>query len=87
MIDLFKTHARSLTSPPEFGAAIVPDDAAALSHVTRALYVGVGGSVALRLFGGDEITLADVPAGTLIPLRATHVFASGTTATAIVGLW
>lgn len=87
IIDLFKTHARSLTSPPEFGAAILPDDAAPLGHVTRALYIGIGGSVALRLFGGDDVTLADVPAGTLIPLRATHVFATGTSAGAIVGLW
>jgi hypothetical protein len=87
MIDLFKTHSRSLTSPPEFGAAIVPDDATALSHVTRALYVGGGGTLALRLFGGDAVTLVDVPAGTLIPLRASHVYATGTNATAIVGLW
>ena len=48
MIDLFKTHSRSLTSPPEFGAAILPDDAADLGHVTRALYVGGGGSLTLR---------------------------------------
>lgn len=87
MIDLFKTHSRSLTSPPEFGAAIVPDDAAGLGHVTRALYVGGGGDIALRLFGGDEIMLADVPSGTLIPLRAAQVYATGTSATAIVGLW
>jgi hypothetical protein len=87
MIDLFKTHARSLTSPPEFGAAIQPDDTAALGHVTRAIYVGVGGSVALRLFGGDDVTLVDVPSGALIPLRVTHVHATGTDAGAIVGLW
>jgi hypothetical protein len=87
MTDPFKSYARSLTAPPEHGAAIVPDDAAGLSHVTWAIYVGGGGDLALRLLGGEAITLADVPAGTLIPLRAIQVFAAGTTATALVGLW
>ena len=87
MTDLYKSHARSLTAPPEHGAAIVPDDAAGLGHVTRAIYVGGGGHLALRLLGGEAITLMNVPAGTLIPLRAAQVFAAGTTATALVGLW
>ena len=87
MIDLFKTHARSLTSPPEFGATIEPDDSGALSHVTRAIYVGGAGSLTVQLSGGDQVTLAAVPAGSLLPLRAARILATGTTATDIVGLW
>jgi len=87
LTDTFKTFARSLTSPPENAAEIVPDDAADLPHVTRALYVGGGGDVALRMTGGAEVTLRGLAGGSLIPLRAARVRASGTTATALVGLW
>jgi hypothetical protein len=85
--DTFRKYGRSLTSPPEEAAAIAPSDAAPLSHVTRALYVGVAGDLRLRMLGGGEVTLAGVPAGSLIPIRVTRVFATGTTASAIVGLW
>jgi hypothetical protein len=87
MTDVFKSHSRSLTSPPEHGAEVDPDDAAPLGHVTRALFVGGGGDVRVRLLGGAVVTLRGVAAGTLIPLRATHVLAAGTSATGIVGLW
>jgi len=87
MTDSFKNFARSLTSPPENAAAIVPSDGADLAELTRALYVGGGGDVALRMAGGELVTLANLPAGTLIPLRVARVLASGTTATALVGLW
>lgn len=87
MTDSFKNFARSLTSPPENAAAIVPSDGADLAEVTRALYVGGAGDVALRMAGGELVTLANLPAGTLIPLRVARVLASGTTATALVGLW
>jgi hypothetical protein len=87
MTDTFKTFARSLTSPPEHAAGIVPDDAADLPHVTRALYVGGAGDVALRLMSGDEVVLRGLQAGCLIPIRVDRVRASGTTATGLVGLW
>jgi hypothetical protein len=87
MTDTFKTFARSLTSPPENAAEIVPDDAADLPHVTRALYVGTGGDVALRMAGGAEVILRGVAGGSLIPLRVDRVRATGTTAAGLVGLW
>ena len=67
MTDLYKSHARSLTAPPEHGAAIVPAMPPALGHVTRAIYVGGGGHLALRLLGGEAITLVNVPAGHAYP--------------------
>jgi len=87
MTDSFKNFARSLTSPPENAAAIVPSDGADLPEVTRALYVGGGGDVALRMVGGELVTFANLQAGALIPLRVVRVLATGTTATALVGLW
>jgi hypothetical protein len=87
MTDTFSTHTRSLTSPPEHGAGLVPDDAADLAHVTRAVFVGGTGDLAVTLLGGDTVTLRGVPGGTLVPLRVSRLLASGTTATDIVGLW
>jgi len=87
MIDTFRKYGRSLTSPPEEGAAILPDDAAELAHATRALYVGGAGDLRVRLLGGAVVTLAGVPAGSLLPLRLRQVFAAGTGATGLVGFW
>jgi hypothetical protein len=87
MTDTFKTHGRSLTSPPEDAAAITPDDGQDLAVATRAVWVGGGGDLRLRMLGGAEVTLQGVAAGSLLPLRVARVFATGTTATALVGLW
>lgn len=88
MIDMFKTHARSLTSPPEDAASITPGDAGSeLSQVTRALYVGVAGDLALLMQGGATVILRGVPSGSFLPLRVRQVLAAGTSADGIVGFW
>jgi hypothetical protein len=87
MTDSFKNFARSLTSPPENAGAIVPSDSEDLPQVTRALYVGGAGDVALRMAGGELVTLANLQAGSLVPLRVARVLATGTSATGLVGLW
>jgi hypothetical protein len=87
MTDTFKTFSRSLTSPPENAVEIAPSDAESLPFVTRALYVGGAGDVALRLSGGAEVTLRGQQGGSLIPIRIDQVKSAGTTATGLVGLW
>ena len=87
MTDTFHRHSRSLTSPPEQAAAILPADGADLGCVTRAVYVGGGGDLRVRMQGGAEVTLAAVPAGALLPLWVSRVLASGTTATDLLALW
>jgi hypothetical protein len=86
-MDTFKNHTRSLTSPPEHAVAILPQDGADLAVVTRAIYVGAGGDVAVRMLDGTTVTLTNVPNGTLMPLRVSRVLATGTTASAILGFW
>ena len=56
-------------------------------QVTRALYVGGGGDVAVRMRGGEAAVFTGVPGGTLLPVRVSRVLASGTTASGILGLW
>ena len=87
MTDSFRSHTRSLTSPAEHALAIQPDDAGDLPQVTRALYVGGSGDVAVTMRGGETVSFAAVSAGTLLPVRVSRVLASGTTATGILGLW
>ena len=54
--------------------------------VTRAIYVGSGGTLAVRLLSGQTVTFAGVSAGSILPPRADRVLATGTTAGSIVGL-
>jgi hypothetical protein len=86
-MDTFKKHTRSLTSPPEHAVAISPADDVDLAVVTRALYVGSGGDMSVRMYDGSVVTLANVPSGTMLPLRVDRVLATGTTAAAILGFW
>jgi poly(3-hydroxybutyrate) depolymerase len=88
MTDPFKSHARSLTSPPEHAVAILPDDAGTLDVVTRALYVGTAGDLRVRMAGGGAaVTLVNVAAGSLLPIRVDRVYATGTSAGGLLGFW
>ncbi len=86
MNDDFKMHQAGLTAPASAGQTLVADDNAPLEYVTRALYVGTGGNLRVTLLSGDVVTLNAVAAGTIYPLRITHLHATGTSAADIVGL-
>lgn len=86
MSDRFKNHSAGLESPAMHGFAITPNDSAELVEATRALYVGVAGNIAVTLVSGAELDFANVPSGTLLPVRARAVKATGTTAASLLGL-
>ena len=86
MQDRYESAASGMDSPAIHGFAIVPNDVTELAEVSRALYVGATGAVCARLRSGSTVTLINVAAGTILPIRATHVLATGTTAQNIVGL-
>ncbi len=87
MTDTFKRMSRSLTAPAEDAVEILPDDGAPLGFATRALFVGGAGDARVRMIGGAVVTFTNLPAGSLIPLRVVQVFATGTSATGLIGLW
>jgi hypothetical protein len=86
-MDTFKDYPTTPTSPIHDAAAVTPSDTAPLAETTRALYVGQSGDVALVTAGGQSVTFTAVPAGSILPLRAAKILATGTTAGAILALW
>lgn len=86
MPDKFSQQTPQLNSPAATAFAITPSDGADLADSTRAIYVGVGGDVKVTTVGGDTVTFVGATAGSVLPIRAKKVFATGTTATNLVGM-
>lgn len=72
-------------------AEITPADAE-LARVTRAIYVGTAGDLAVVMAGlgigaTTAITFKNVPAGSILPIRCTRINTTNTTAADIVALY
>ena len=82
---------RSLAVTPNDGADLVtPSNLVTPTEVKRCrgLYVGAAGNLVVTLWSDTaSVTFVAVPAGTLLPLLAKRVHATGTTAASIVALW
>jgi hypothetical protein len=85
MADEFATNSDSLIAPAQDAAAVTPS-ATALANVTKGIYVGTAGDLAVTMLGGDDVTFASVPAGSILPIRVTHVL-EASTADDIVAFW
>jgi hypothetical protein len=81
-----KAKVEALMYPATGGAAVVPHDTNFLAQASRGLWVGGAGNLVLTLLDGSEITLSNVPAGSLLPLRVCRVKTTST-ATLIVALY
>jgi hypothetical protein len=86
-IDLHALLGEGLTSPYDNAAEVTPSDTVDLTYVTRALWCAVAGNLKVTLLGGDTVTI-DHGVHTLLTIRATRVWSTGTVATPkIVALW
>ena len=83
----YSGRADAINAPAQHGFAITPSDSVDLAAETRGLWVGGSGDLALTMASGDEVTVAGAVGGSLLPLRIRRVRATGTTATALVGLY
>lgn len=70
----------------DWAAAVTPADGTDLTYISRALYVGGAGNVKVTMLSGDEVTFTGAQAGTILPIRVTRVWSTGTTATTILAL-
>ena len=86
-VDSFNRFQTQDFSPLTRAASVTPHNTNELAFVTRALYVGGTGDVAVTMQDGGEVTFVDVPAGTVLPIRVKVVKSTGTDATSIIALW
>lgn len=87
MSDEWKNRATSLGAPAKRFAAITPHDSTNFTIDARAIYVGVGGNIAVVSPDGDVVTFVGVQAGSILPVNARRVNSTNTTATSLVALW
>ena len=86
MADNFQEYNTGLDSPAESVESVTPHDTTELTIVSRALYVGVAGDVAVLMSDDTTSTFVGVLAGSILPIRVKRVNATGTTATSILSL-
>ncbi len=85
--DSFQQFADSPSDPATRCFAIAPHASDDLPMDTKAIYVGTAGHIALRAIGdAADVTLRNVPAGSIIDIRVRAVRSAGTTASDLVGL-
>lgn len=85
--DNFDSTLDSLIAPARNCFPITPSDTANLASLPKALYIGGGGNLVIRAVdSAADVTLVNVPSGTVLDVRALVVRATGTTATDLVGL-
>jgi hypothetical protein len=85
MADNFPGSASDPTSSAVEAVSITPSDTATFD-VTRGLYIGTTGNVAVKMKNGVTITFTNVPVGVL-PVRVQQVLSTGTTASGIIALY
>ena len=84
----FKKESNHLESPARSAAAITPSDGADLTETTRAIYIGGNGDITVDMDGdGVGILFQNVVSGTILPLRITKVYLTGTSATSLIALY
>lgn len=79
----------STTGPISFGFGVTPSDGADLEEVTRSVMVAAAGDLRVTLRDhpvGEAITLPALQPGYPYPFRIRRVWATGTSATGIIGL-
>ncbi len=87
MTDPFQNVADAPSAPATRCVAVTPHDANPLSDIPKAMYIGTGGTIVLQGTSGGDASFANVADGSVLPVRARFVKATGTTASDIVALY
>ena len=83
----FNLQQEGLSSPASNGEVVVPHDSTNLGATSRALVIGVGGTISVETLGGQGALVLTVATGAVLALRVTRVNNTSTTATNIVSLY
>jgi hypothetical protein len=84
-MDRFSGYAASPDSPATDAFAITPSDTVELPAVTKAIYVGSGHVTLRPVHASGDVTYRNVPTGSYLTVRSSHVRATGTTAGDLIG--
>jgi hypothetical protein len=76
----------SASMPGSIAFSITPNDSNDLAYLTTQIVAMGAGAIAVTTAEGQNVTLAAVPAGRPVYIRASRVLSTGTTATNIVGM-
>jgi lysophospholipase L1-like esterase len=86
VVDYFAGTTTGLAGPFTRDFAVTTSDTVDLPFVTAAISVTASGTVKVQLAGATSPVVLSAAPGELLPVRATRVYATGTTATGIVAL-
>jgi len=82
------TQGRSAMFSARDAIVVTPSNSVDLTNVTRGLFVGSAGNLAVVMAGaGNTLVITGVPAGAFLPISVTRVNSTNTTATNIVAFW
>lgn len=70
-----------------FAVVHTPSNSVDMSAMCRAIWVGGSGNLTAVMSNGDAVLFSGILAGTLLPIRATRVNSTGTTATLLIALY
>ena len=86
MADIFEDYRAILNGPMTDAEVVTKSDSVNLVNVSRAIYVGGTGHMNVIMANGDTILFSAIPVGTILPIRASRVQSTGTTATLMVAM-
>lgn len=90
MADKFEHYPLILTGPATCARSLAPSDTVELTDIPRWLSVENGGTLRVDMLNNDPFdNPVDIPvmAGQLVYIRATKIYATGTSASGILGYW
>ena len=79
--------ARGMTYAATKAADITPHDTNVQTNVCRAIYIGGAGNLKVTMLDGGVVTFTGLTVGSLLPVRPSLIWSTGTTATLMLCLW
>ena len=76
----------AIVTPSDTVNISTPSSVAVTATNGCVLYIGVAGDLKVTTAGGDDIVFKNVAAG-FFPIQVIRVWATGTAATDIIGIW